>query len=288
MGRIGPVVAAVAVAALAGTSVWAVAERRDLGGRVERLEDALDSAQQRIEASAAARRAVAEAAAATTRRAKRTSRLLNTVEGRLYGARVDADRLSAVAGALEREGRKVFETRLLRGGSDDLLVVQWHESIDGATRTGLDVWRVGEPRWDLVYVAEPHPSFDPDRASYVLYGHPDAPVQEELDFVQRIDVFDTGDANGDGLDDLAVWEAGQGSGGCGHVKLLANTGDTLRETYRHEGCNHGLEIRRGHLVLGEAWHPRGCAHIHGCGHRGTWMRWTGASWEVVDVRRERY
>ncbi|MDQ3914660.1 MAG: hypothetical protein M3323_04905 [Actinomycetota bacterium] len=291
MGRIRPVVAAVVILGLAGTTTWALAERDDLEGRVAKLEDALDAANERIAASAAARRATAEAAAATAQKAKQTSRRVNALEGLLYGARLDLKRLNAVAHALARPGRAVFETRLLEGTPHDLVVVSWHKNVGGTTRTGLDVWRVARgatPAWELVYIAEPHPSFELDRASYVLYGPPDAPAREEVDFVQRIDIADTGDATGDGLDDLAIWEAGSGSGGCGHVKLLANTGDTLRETYRHEGCDHGLAIKRGRLVLGEAWHPRGCDQIHGCGRRGTWMRWTGSSWTVTDVRRDAY
>jgi hypothetical protein len=282
-------VGVVAVVAALAAGSWALAERDEIAERSTRLEEALDAANDRIAALAAARRASAEAAATTAQEAKRTSKRANALEGRLYGAKVDLQRLKPLAVALSQRGRKVFETRLLTGCDDDLLVVSWHDP-GPATFSGIDVWSVSRENrsWELVYIAEPRPSFELDTPSYVLHGSPDAPVREEVEFVQLIDITDTGDANGDGLEDLAVQETGAGTGACGFVKLLRNTGTTLEEAYRHEGCNHGLSIERGHLVLGEAWRPKGCENIHGCGTRETWMRWDGGSWTATDVRRERY
>ncbi|MFN2588287.1 MAG: hypothetical protein ABR613_09255 [Actinomycetota bacterium] len=293
MGRAGYVVAGLVALVLAGTTVWALNERRNLEVRVARLEDALDDSNERIAAAATARRALAEASTTMARRAKASSRKANALESRLYGARLGLQRIRPVADALVPPGREVSQVNLLRGALYDLLVVDWNEGLETITLSGIDVWRVPRTaerrgRWELVYIAEPHPSFELDRPSYVLSGPPTSPTREEVEFIQMIDSADAGDATGDGLEDLAIREMGPGSGGCGYVKLLRNTGDTLQEVYRHEDCDHGLAIKRGHLVLGQSWHPPGCDHIHGCGRRGTWMRWTGSAWVVTKVTRDAY
>lgn len=290
MGRVGAAAVA-AILALVATSLWALTERDELRGRIATLEDSLDSANDRIDAAAETRRTLAEAAAASAQNAKRASRRVNSLKRNLGEIRLDVKRWRDALNALVPPGRDVSEVRLLQGDSYDLVAISWHRSTSILV-SGIYVWRIPASgrtgTWKPVYIAEPWPSFELDQASYVLHGNPAAPTREEVDIIQRIEISDVGDATGDGLEDLAIHEADAGSGGCGYVKLLRNVGGTLQEAYRHEDCDHGLSIKRGHLVLGQSWHPQGCDQIHGCGRRGTWMRWDGSSWDVVRVTRNRY
>lgn len=286
-------IAVVVALALGGALAWALWDRRQ-------LSDELSASRYRLEATTelaidaeAAYLDSTERAEAAAEKARRHRKRADALAERLYGARLDLRRRNPAAAALVPPGREVFETKLLAGGEYDLLAVSWRDG-GGAVVSGLDVWRVrrdADPSArrlsELVYVVEPHPSYDGAVSGYVLHGPPTSPRREPADpGTTSVHIAAVGDATGDGFEDLAIQQFGQGSGGCGAVKLLQNTGAGLREVYHREDCNHGIEIRRGRLVRSRAAHPPGCDHIHGCGSRSTWMRWTGSSWTVTKVERD--
>lgn len=286
-------IAVVVALVLGGALAWALWDRRELSAELSASRHRLEAATELVIDAEVAHLDSAERADVAAEKARRHRERAEDLAERLYGARLELRRRNPAAAALVPTGREVLETKLLEGGAYDLLAVSWRGG-GGAVVSGLDVWRVGRDAdpsarrlWEVVYVAEPHPSYDGAVPGYVLHGPPTSPRREETDSgATSVHIAAVGDATGDGLEDLAIQQFGQGSGGCGAVKLLQNTGGGLREIYHREDCNHGIRIERGRLVRDRAAHPRGCDQIHGCGSRSTWMRWTGSSWTVTKVERD--
>lgn len=295
MRRIATVAVAIGVFLAAALAV-SIENAGELRADLRSVRERLARTETSLAVTAGARQQASRSLAKTARAAELGAKRIRRLADRLDTARTTLQRLSAVTRSLVPRNRSVFETRLLPGDPYDLLVVQWHEHDGGVTLTGLNVWRVpaddassatDPARWELVYVAEPLPSYELDHASYVLHGDPASPTREEVDFIQMIDIADVGDATGDGLPDLAIQQYGQGSGGCGAVNLLQNLDGSLRETFRRADCIHGLAIERGGLVYTKSPH-NSCRLTKNarCFSRTVWFRWTGSSWSVTAVERE--
>lgn len=269
---LAPIVVAACLIGLA----WAWSSRDRIEERAERVTLQFDRSRDEVERLQERLRAVehlAEAELEAERREKRRWReRYRSLRWDLIDARRAVRQLRGLATAVApARGPAWFSTVVRSVDETRLLVVGWG--------TALQVWRLPPPDeassaigWRLVYEVVP----DAEGVSVTNGG-----IETRIPFPADGVGFTTAhDLTDDGLRDLVVQAGTSGTGGCGIVWILEN-GTTLDEIFRREDCEHFVSAKRGLLVYDDAREPRWCRFVHGCGRKTTWLRWDGASWDVV-------
>jgi outer membrane murein-binding lipoprotein Lpp len=147
------------------------------------------------------------------------------------------------------------------GGLGPELAVSWKRiaMVDSALETqGLVVWERSGRLWRVVYSSR---------------------LPRELEGLNARQ----GDVNGDGHDDLLLFEDMGGSAGCGLYRVLAPTRNGVEQLFVRKGCGDYTRawVRRSALVMyqGIVKDPRTANQIHCCWRvwQRTTIRWRGST-----------